>query len=189
MKDYREEFLSAVRIVVQRYCKAAQEIVVQRWASLDNIDGNASIRDMELTVAQDVVARAICATGQKAWIAEYGKGSLMETKDNPFLSDYVNSSLFNKDRLGHALATVGRDYGYYEDLDGKRHFSHGGLKGKVIETFYGQPLFFPIRAKHVIKETVKSLEPELYKEIQEAIANVITNAVKEFPKKVIIYAG
>ena len=189
MKDYREELLGSIREVVQRYCKAAQEIVVQRWASLDNIDGNASISDMELAVAQDTVARAICAVGQKAWIAEYGKGSLMETKDNPFLSDYVNSSLFNKDRLGHALATVGREHGYYEDLDGKRHFSHGGLKGKVIETFYGQPLFFPIRAKHVIKETIKSLVPELNKEIQEATANVIASVMKEFPKKVIVYAG
>lgn len=189
MKDYRKRLLNALRAIVQKYCKAAQELVVQRWASLDNIDGNAAISDMELTVSRDTVARAICAYGQKAWIAEYGKGSQMETKDNPFLSDYVTSRGFNRDRLGHALSVVGRPYGYYEDLDGNRHFSHGGLSGKVIETFYGQPLFFPIRAKHVIKETVRSILPEMENEIQEAVIGVLEQVMNEFPKKVKIYAG
>lgn len=135
----------------------------------------------------DTVARSLCAWGQKAWITEFGKGSLMDTSgsENPFLDDYINSAQFNKDRKGHALAVVGRPKGAYTDLDGNTHVSSGNLSGVVIEdmaTSQGYP-YSPIRGKHVIETVINEDIEMLQNEIQELAADILMKLLQEFPKE------
>lgn len=190
MKDYQNKLLQKLRKIVRKYCRVACDEVRQQWGALDTIDGEAKITDKELEISQDTVARAICAYGQKAWIAEFGKGSLMDktTEENPFLQDYLrNNPDFNWDRYAHGLAVVGRPYGYYSDLDGETHFSHGTLKGIPIETWYGQRLFTPIRGKHIIRNILRSdgvLITSMNEEIQAAIMDILCEIMSKFPKEI-----
>lgn len=180
-----------MRNLIQSYCKAAKSQIKQQWESTSKIDGESHITDEELTIASDTVARSICAWGQKAWIAEFGKGSLMDksSSENPFLEDYENSEQFNRARLGHALAVVGRPAGEYTDLDGKKYKSSGNLYGKVIEdvsTSKGYP-YAPIRGQHVIQQVIDEDIEMLRNELQDTIADLCLQLMSEFPKELSIY--
>ena len=189
MKDYRQQLLNRLRKIIRKYSRLACIEARQQWGALDTIDGEASIADRDLEISQDTVARALCAYGQKAWIAEFGKGSEIDksTSENPFLQDYLSDPFFNRDRLGHGLAVVGRPHGYYPDLDGNPHFSHGTLQGVPIETWYGQRLFAPIRGKHIISGILDpdgALMKEMSREIQDVVAEVIQELMSTFPKEI-----
>lgn len=191
MKNYQNLLLGRMRSLIKSYCNAAKSQIEQEWSTVSNIDGEANITDEELNIASDIVARSICAWGQKAWIAEFGKGSLMDTSssENPFLDDYINSSQFNKARLGHALSVVGRPAGEYTDLDGKEYKSSGNLYGKVIEdvsTSKGYP-YAPIRGKHIIKQVIDTDISMLQNEIQDAVSDICLELMREFPKELHIY--
>ncbi len=187
--DYKKHLLSKMRKILRKYCRLACDEVRQQWGALDTIDGEAAIEQKELEITQDTVARALCAYGQKAWIAEFGKGSLMDksTDENPFLQDYLrNNPDVNWDRMAHNMAVVGRPYGYYSDIDGNKHFSHGTLKGVPIETWYGQPLFTPIRGKHIISNILEKsgLIDEMNEEIQTAVMDILYELMGRFPKEI-----
>jgi len=188
MKDYRNALLRKLRAIVNKYCRLACQEVRQRWGAIDTVDGEASIEVRDLSITQDTVARALCAYGQKAWIAEFGKGSLMDksTAENPFLNDYLTDPYFNRDRLGHGLAVVGRPHGYYPDIDGNPHFSHGTLSGVPIETWYGQRLFAPIRGQHIISNILNKsgLLGEMDTEIQNAVMDILFELMATFPKEI-----
>lgn len=189
MRDYSNQLLKKLRSIIRKYCRVARNEVKSQWSALDNIDGEATIDEQDLEISQDTVARALCAYGQKAWIAEFGKGSEMDksTAENPFLQDYLTDPYFNKERLGHGLAVVGRPHGFYPDIDGNPHFSHGSLNGIPLETWYGQRLFTPIRGRHII---TKVLDPEgmfmkdMNQEIQTAIMDTLCSLMSEFPKEI-----
>ena len=189
MKNYSQDLLNKLRKIIRKYSRIACSEVRQQWGALDTIDGEAKIADRDLEISQDTVARALCAYGQKAWIAEFGKGSLMDssTAENPFLTDYLSDPFFNRDRLAHGLAVVGRPHGYYPDLDGNPHFSHGSLQGIPIETWYGQRLFAPIRGKHIIRNILKpdgALMSEMNQEIQATIMEELQELMSKFPKEI-----
>ena len=202
MKNYQNALLQRLRQIVRKYCRLACEEVRQQWGALDNTDGEAAIQQQELEISQDTVARAICAYGQKAWIAEFGKGSLMDdSSTNPFLTDYVNSPQFNKARLngtvrifgedvempGRKMAVVGRPRGVYYDIDGNPHTSHGSLEGIPIERWKGQPLFTPIRGKHIISDILRAdgvLMGEMNEEIQSAVMEILVELMERLPKEI-----
>ena len=135
MRDYKKVLLDKTRKIVQKYVKVACEQVAQQYQIEDTVDGDAKIYASELEIAQDTISQSVIAYGQKAWILEFGKGSLMETsgEENPFLEDYLNSELFNKARLSNAYAITGRPRGDYLDIDGNVHHSHGNLYGVNLE--------------------------------------------------------
>lgn len=188
MKNFGNQLLTKVRKIVRSYCKAATDQIKQQWTAVNNIDGEARVRQEDLPIAQDAIARAIVATGQKAWIAEYGKGSLMnDVSENPFLQDYINSPLFNRLRktaFGATLSVVGREEGEYPLIDGGTGYSHGLLAGKELETWKGQPLYPPISGKHIIKHTLDDLIPQMEEEIQEACADTLMELLARFPKEI-----
>lgn len=198
MKNYQNLLLNRMRSLIKSYCSAAKSQIEQEWSTISNIDGESNITDEELTIASDIVARSLCAWGQKAWIAEFGKGSLMDksSSENPFLDDYINSSQFNEARLGHALSVVGRPAGEYTDLDGKdrdkygkKYKSSGNLYGKVIEdvaTSRGYP-YAPIRGKHIIKQVIDTDISMLQNEIQDVVGDICLELMREFPKELHIY--
>lgn len=191
--------LPKIRKIVASYCKAGCIQVDEIWRTLP-IDGEASVWEEEKKLAKDAISMSIIAVGQKAWIAEYGKGSLMESSgvENPFLQDYVSGKvkdedgnpLFNRERLAHAFAIVGRPHGYYYDIDGNRYHSHGNLKGKVIEDSNN---YVPQAPRHVIKKILfgdgeGGILSDMCEEIQNACMGVLMGLIIEkFPKEIKLY--
>lgn len=189
--------LPKVKAVVEKYIKVACAMVEQQYTALPSHMGQSLVYEAEVRTAQDCVARSLCAIGQKAWIAEYGRGSLMETKtsENPFLEDYVSGRirdadgqpLFNKDRLAHAFAIVGREHGYYYDIDGRRYHSHGNLAGKVVENFDNQKPYAP--QKTIRRVLFGSGDDGIVAEMNEEIADligdeIIAEMLNSFPKEI-----
>ncbi len=189
--------LPKIQRIVAKYIKTACGMVEQQYTALPSHMGQSLVYEAEVRTAQDCVARSLCAIGQKAWIAEYGRGSLMETKtsENPFLEDYVSGRirdvdgqpLFNKDRLAHAFAIVGREHGYYYDIDGRRYHSHGNLAGKVVENFNNQK---PLAPQWIIKHILfGSGDNGIISEMNNEIADLISDEIaaemlNSFPKEI-----
>lgn len=82
----KEKVEQALATYGNRLCKE----ISRTWDSLRSVDGEANINfsiinsnDKNTTIGR------IEATGQKAWLIEYGKGSLMaDETDNPYLHKY-----------------------------------------------------------------------------------------------------
>lgn len=169
--------ISAQKIVL----KAIQKVLVEEAdiiASQVEIDwqqygrakmGNAEMQNKKVTYdeAKRMLNLVFFAKGQRALIAEYGKGSKLD-RTNPALAEYLNGEIFNRDRLKFNLATASRvkdDKGeYYYDLDGKKHRKGTkilrnretglDLNGNVIDK-KPNPLYQPIEPKHIIGQAIK----------------------------------
>lgn len=131
--------------------------------------GNAEISNKKLIYneAKRMMNLVFYAKGQRALIAEYGKGSKLD-RANPALAEYLNGTIFNRDRLKFNLATTTRikDGGedWYYDLDGKKHLKgtkklynrETGLDidGKVVNR-KPHPLYQPIEPKHIVAQAIK----------------------------------
>ena len=201
--NVREKFLKRFKAIVKMYCRVACEQVRQQWARHDEADGNSEIR-FTVEDAEAVVTAAIIATGQKAWLLEYGKGSKMEqsTAENPFLEEYLSGevtggdgeSLFNPRRLDRDLAVLGRPAGAYLDLDDNIHTSNGFLEGWQLEELGGRLGDFNIDVfppRKIIKNILfgqnnDGLIAEINEEIFKAKEDIIFEIMSKFPKKIVI---
>jgi hypothetical protein len=70
--------------------------------------------------------------GAWAIIDSWGMGSKMD-KSNPFLAEYMDSSLFNPLRSGYEI--VGRPPGSYVNIFGETTESSGSMAGSSVESF------------------------------------------------------
>ena len=61
----------------------------------------------------------------------YGTGSKMD-KNNPFLNEYMNSSLWNDLRTGYEI--TGRKKGTYKNIYGATDYSSGSMAGENVES-------------------------------------------------------
>lgn len=145
------------------------------WATFSNVAGEAEIRttiprghydeyDGELSTEASII---IEATGQKAWILEHGKGSLMDNEsENPGLADYKASDLWNSERENTEVRTRS---GVYTDLDGNVQVGSGigGKHGLNAEKLSGQAVK-ALPGQHIIKRNIEesvhleSLEDSLW---------------------------
>ena len=171
--------------MLDRHATSICENVEREWGN-KYADGNANIRQITEMLAGALQA-TIIASGQKAWILEYGKGSYMDL-DNPFLSQYESNPNYNPDRKGHDI--TGRPAGTYYDLDGEPHESSGYNRGKSLEGLAkvaGLDLFAPSYPQNIIQEAIKEEIKLIRIEIIEICmlysVEQITNA---FPKEIII---
>ena len=123
--------------------------VKQTWSNLPSIDGNANISFKVIKNDNELTIGTIEATGQKAWIAEYGKGSLMASEAyNPYLERYKkNPRRWNSIRKGNFV--TGRVTGKYKDLDNNQYDSGGRWAGRSLEHYYK-----PSEPYYVIHKTV-----------------------------------
>ena len=150
------------------------------WNGRGDIEGNA-----ELTVAitkntPDEVVMTYAASGQKAWINEYGSGSKMDTS-NPFLAEYKASSRWNPERKGNEIRTR---HGVYYDLDGNPHVGSdlGGESGLNAEW-----LNKPVKAhepKHTMKEVITG-NTAYNEQLKEDLLNNFGATIKETISKVV----
>lgn len=187
--NYRNKLLKKVLSIVRDYSKVAETRAMQEWSRY-SVEGEAHFHTeaKELTSA---ISAFVYAYGQKAWILEYGRGSEMETnsKENPFLDEYLRDNRFNKARFAHALAITGRPRGYYTDLDGNRHHSSGTLEGKNIENWMNTGDYLPMKPKKIIYHILfgsgeDGLISEMQKDIQKAMEGVLGELLDTFPKEI-----
>lgn len=149
--------------------------IKSRWASL-GIKGNAEVDSYILGNVKGMVASRIFGSGQKAWIAEFGSGSRMDT-NNPYLEKYLRSPEFNQWRLHSSrMPIMGRSAGEYKDIDGVEHSSSGKLAGFDLERD-GKPEFQPQEPMHVMQEEVTAALPEISESLSAAISKAIADEV------------
>lgn len=140
--------------VLQEFGDRVCSEVKKQWNGLSSIDGKSDI-DFKIipNTEPNVIVGRLTASGQKAWIAEYGKGSGMDSaRDNPYLEQYRRSEVYNKLRPSNDLI-VGRPKGTYHDLDGKEFYSHGTAKGRQVEKPFTQYESTP--PYHIIEDNMK----------------------------------
>ncbi len=140
------------------------------YSGINNVNGKADVTSELKRYAKDQIIMSIISAGQKAVIAEYGKGSLMD-KNNPALDDYFNEDgTFNKRRLAHGLAIMTRPYDeQYKNLDGvvikrkppKREYN-------LEET--GMKQYQPVEPKYIVRKAVEQRLNIILEKIAEAVA-------------------
>ena len=141
-----------IKEAIQKYGENVCKEVKKQWDNLSSIDGNSEINfEIDENKTENSIIGRFSATGQKAWIAEYGKGSKLD-KNNAYLKQYQNSSRYNPLRQQDGTI-VGRPLGMYLDLDNNPHISTGKLAGRNLEKT-GIKEFKPIRPYKVIDNTI-----------------------------------
>lgn len=168
--------------VLDRHAIAICEDIEREWGNQSQ-EGRAEVHQVTDMLAS-AIQTSIIASGQKAWILEYGKGSYMD-KDNPFLDEYLASDNINQFRLhNNSYPIMGRSKGVYYDLDGNPHESSGKMAGLNLE---GREGFEPSEPLHLIHEAIQEQIPFILEEIIEVCmlysVEQITNA---FPKEIVI---
>lgn len=146
-------------------------MLVQADYSQVNVKGKAESWYKYRQIAQDMLLLTVFGKGQKALIGEYGKGSKLD-RNNPALQDYIDSSIFNTERLKHNFATLTRPKTsdkdeYYYDLDGVKH-KKKAKKLKNLE-MSNNSKYAPIEPKHIIAKTIEQRLDRLAITIQEII--------------------
>lgn len=114
--------------------------------------GKAEARHELTKQAEDLLLLTLFGRGQKALIAEFGRGSLMD-RDNPALDEYINGDIFNKERLKYnmAILTRPRDESY-QDLDGNEYIRKPPVVLTNLET--KKPKYAPVEPKYVLLSTL-----------------------------------
>lgn len=155
----------------------AKNIVMQVQSDYSqvNVKGKAESWYKYEQIAKDMLMLIVFGRGQKALIGEYGKGSKLD-RDNPALEDYIDSSIFNTERLKHNFATLTRPKTsdkdeYYYDLDGVK-YKKRAKKVKNLEK-NGNPRFAPIEPKHIIAKAIEQRLEKLAITIQEMIVTEV----------------
>lgn len=151
--------------VLQRHTAVICERVRANWGRMSGIKGNSEIHCDLPKMVNGMIVATIEAAGQKAWIAEFGSGSLAD-RNNPYLSSYVSSGNFNHYRSRGDMTIRGRDRGNYTDLDGNAQYSSGHNAVKDLELKPVYPVMYPA---HVIQHEINEEMPELILGIQQVI--------------------
>ena len=161
--------------IVQSYGDKLVSDINRTWNSLNSIDGNADATFKIISTQKDSVVGRLEATGQKAWIVEFGKGSLMDNEAyNPYLSRYKhNPRRWNKLRKGHFV--TGRPKEPYQDLDNNIHYPSGRLAGRNLEQT-GIDAYKPSKPYHVIHDVITK-NNALKALFKEHLTNTIKQAI------------
>lgn len=147
--------------------KRHAENIRREWdGRIDDIPGEAHLSLIENNVGKGARSVTYKAWGQRAWIDEFGSGSLMD-KENPYLPAYKSSKYWNKEREDTEIRTRhrqvpglefdGHKFGYL-DLDDNPHRGSGiGMPhGINIETSTGRfhGAVRPHLPRHTVREEV-----------------------------------
>ena len=164
--------MSDIADVMKAYSLGFMNDMHNEWNKA-HIHGNATVNFAITADTPTVVTGEYRASGQKAWIAEFGSGSLLDS-DNPGLMAYSNSSVFNKEREDFEIRTR---TGEYTDLDGVVHEGSGigGVHGLNAEKM-GNRSVTPQLPRHVMKEALgagDAPEPVRAKNMKQEILNAV----------------
>lgn len=162
--------INAIKKVLREESEIIASQVYLDWEQYGRAKlGNAELQSKKVIYdeAKRMLNLIFFAKGQRALIAEYGKGSKLD-RTNPALAEYLNGEVFNRDRLKFNLATASRvkdgKGDIYYDLDGKPHRKgttklrnrETGLdiNGNVVDK-KPNPLYQPIEPKHIVAQAIK----------------------------------
>lgn len=207
MSILQRKFSLALQRILKKYSQAAVKQVQQQWSRYEvgsREDQSKAAINFTVEDAEAIVTAAIVATGQKAWLLEYGKGSKMErnAEINPFLEDYIQGRvvgsdgkpIFNPARLEKGLAILGRPKGEWRDIDDRVHKSNGAWEGIDIEHEEGKkggryrvprPPLLIIR-KILFGENNDGIIADINAEIQAAVNDIILSTFRIMPTKITI---
>lgn len=181
----------AIKEVLDHMGKKINARVEKRWASVRSVQGRAYAKEPTfLNEVKNQIVMQLSYGGQKAWVAEYGRGSLMDTsKRNKWGSRYRNGRVFNRARLkplnakAKKFSLVSRAPNEsYRDLDGANHtatkkFPMRGFNLEYWATRYQKKpyrkYFLPMNPLYIIENEVKMALPEIKTEIERAIKSHI----------------
>lgn len=176
---------------MERMGKKINARVEKRWASVRSVQGKAYAKEpVFLNEVKDQIVMQLSYGGQKAWVAEYGRGSLMNTsKRNKWASRYKSAKVFNRARLKPLNAKAKkfslvsrRPNESYRDLDGVVHtatdkFPRRGFNLEYWATKYQKKpyrkYFLPMNPLYIIENEVKMALPEIRVEIERAVKDYI----------------
>lgn len=150
----------------------------QQWNS--KVDSSA-VLNIKLVGSGMAVEAITAIVGNDHWYAlldNYGTGSKMSA-NNPWLTEYISSGYFNRERLNQSLAVVGRPEGKYispdySDGQGEIYLeSKGYHEGENLETKInpktGRPYFNPISPKFWLEESMEKIEKVFFDNIVDAV--------------------
>lgn len=197
----REQINSRIFQIVNKYANKACDKVQTEWSKyVSDVDGD-SVIDSEISKAKSRIVATIYAYGQRAWILEYGRGSLMDNVNvNPYLNEYLQSEKINpwRKRKG-SKAIYGRPEGEYEDLDGNTQWSSGKLSGVNLERLNTNP-YEPLKGRHITNDilfgsstdldkssqskSATGLVSQMLDEIQQAIQQELLEVLQTLPKRI-----
>jgi hypothetical protein len=145
--------------------------VENRWGNMSGIEGIAEIHATLPKIVGSIITSEISAGGDKAWIAEYGSGHLLD-ESSPYFNDYKKSDRFNPARTADGNEFIGRKAG---DIifapDGSEYASSGRAEGMRLEHPLGElPPYKAFAPTHVILEEVKKVLPSIAEDISQAVA-------------------
>jgi hypothetical protein len=165
----------AIVIILDKWARIIRSRVEQKHGNLSRIEGESHSEHTAAIIGGMIVAK-LDFWGQKAYIGEYGSGSLMEKtlEDNPYLREYFSSELWNPLRTGYSIR--GRAEGDYIDLDGKTQHSTGAMKGLNLED---NEDFRPIEPMHIIEHEINDAIPEIIEDLQSAVSDAIVKEINE----------
>lgn len=159
--------------VLQRWSKVICERVKARWGYITHLEGDPQMIASLPEIVGSTIAISLEGSGMKAWIAEFGSGSAMDTT-NPYLDEYMSSPMWNRRRSKGDPSFRGRVAGdtVYKP-DGTTYESSGKAAGLNLEwglkyTGYETP-FTPTAPMHIIRDEVTLALPEIEADIQVAM--------------------
>lgn len=176
-----------IKKIIRQYCKVAIAQVRAQWSKYNepNVTGEARIDYTLDEFAKWRINAEIIYFGQKAFLLEYGKGSLMD-RANPAFAWYTSrsNSLYNRLR-DSSQRIVGRPRGRYRDLDGHVRFSSGTAAGRILEG--KRPQYAASPPRHIVRHVLygsgnNGIIKDLILDIQKAILSY--NFMKAFPKEI-----
>ena len=176
MKDLSE--------VVDTFGQKIVADVRTEWDRFPFVDGASEASFRIVKNDGNRVVGQLAAKGQKMWVLEHGKGSLMDDEsENPDLSSYKQSEIWNKERENNEIRT--RAKGVYYDIDGVPHqgSGYGAPHGYDAEKTLKKPIL-PIPPQHIIRDNIMATSgtsariQQLEQEIAEFIGHEIDTAIE-----------
>ena len=129
--------------------------------------GKAEVKTVK-KIAKEEILLVFNAIGQRALILEYGKGSAID-KENPALDEYMNSDIFNKNRMNLEIRT--RPKGVYYDLDGNVHVSHTNANRDLEQS--GNSRYEPLKPEHIVREAIKQNLKKIMVTVSDCIISTV----------------
>lgn len=182
-----DSIIADIQVKVEEWSKRVANDVMQDYSTqFPNVLGEYNITyRVSYTIAKRTLTSLFLAKGQKALIAEYGRGSEMASDDeNPNLAEYLSSKVFNKDRMkfSNNPITTRLRHGqeeYYYDLDNKpipyKSKALVKLEGKGKHSELYKPIKAPFTVRTIIKENLHNIIADIITAVvrNQAIRNMI----------------
>lgn len=181
----------AIKKVLLEMGEKINNRIMKRWGAINNIRGKAYAKDPRVgEMVKNKIKLHLSYGGQKAWVAELGRGSSMDvSEDNVWSKEYMRGSNFNRARLSplnrnaKKFSIVSREPNHsYRDLDNVTRYATDKFPQEGFNLEYWaeryktkpyRKYFTPTPPLKIIEDEVKLALPEIQAAIEQAAAEYI----------------